>query len=411
MATVTLTVASSSYRWPLPHGSTEITALALKEDLASRAKLLYHTKLRLTPEGSAQAGDAEKLPMSPTPIKVAGPDSVLKMLELALKKGPGTPEPVRTYDAPRASAPAPRASPAPRTAPAVTAPRPAQAVPRSNPAVPAARAGAVQALTYRPVPIAPASPGLANAGRFEPWGGGGWGGGGGGGGEGQGVVPRRGDRVQMTGLKNRLDLNGTSGTLIDFDVASDRWQVRLDGVETVKLFRASNLLIYEDQKAAVAEAMEFDAAMRASRFSAEADEEEQLAWALAESQRLAQEQKRIDEQTPEEIRAFYEEAAGQVGKKVPSDQSTRNPDSTAVPWESDDEGFAWDSDQEEDVIQSDDDEALEVAQRGTKANDAPAHSSEKEDDDDDDDDLPPLEPLPGANPGPEALGLVPDSEE
>merc|ERR550514_458415 len=107
-------------------------------------------------------------------------------------------------------------------------------------------------------------------------------------------------------------------------------------------------------QANMAEQRELDLALQASRDMVHAEEEEMLRLALEESAKMAEEEKKrekIELQSADEIRAFYDQQAAK--KKTDSQQSTADSGSVAVPYDSEEEGFAWDSDGEKDQEESD----------------------------------------------------------
>lgn len=319
MASLRLCVCKDIFNWPLPDDLEEITVTQLKEQIKDQFKLLYHQKLRFAPEDErdGQLDDSARVPQAPRVVKVQGPTSVVQMLELGL----------RSRD---------------------------KAVEKKTPAQPVfAQFGAAIPSTgsTRPMPAAPS---------------GGYGGNGftrstpaalsrGYGGKGgcsstNGSALGQGVKVKVIGLQVRPELNGLQGTVVDYDRASGRWQVRLDGNTRPQLFKTSSLVLvpswqqqqpfastggtfYQEafaaQQMVMAEELELqdlELAIQASRMGLEADEEAQLAWALAESARLA------------------ENEAAKIETEAPSGQSSnREPACAAVPCNADE-----DSDDESD---------------------------------------------------------------
>lgn len=305
MASLKLRVFNDIYNYSLPDDLEEISVTRLKEEFKEKFKLLYHQKLRLSADDKqdAQLEDTAIVPQAPRIVRVQGPESVVRMLELGLKS-------------------IHRASHSGATVQQTTAPL-HHPLPKAS--APFAGRGAGRGLS--------SSSGTPNSGYFY----------------GHGFTPsgrndygaprysppgvgsnaalplmnfQQGARVQVVGLQMRPELNGLYGTVIELDRTSNRWQVWLDGSSQAQLFKTENLVVAATQQTAMLqqEQQDIDLAIQASRMMLEADEEAQLAWALAESARVAEAEDTSDKR-----------GTDSAGEK----SSTREPTSTAVPCESD----------------------------------------------------------------------------
>jgi len=299
---LSLEVLNSYYGWRLPEGMEKVTALDLKEDFKARCKLLYHQRLRFTSEAGANLEDADEVPRSPAKVRVSGPDSVIKMLELALRKHFEGKAPVLPgAKAEMLSAGAPAASPMlPPFAGAYSRPMAGNSSYRRTPAEEEA-AGRAGAASHLGGDVA-ASARSSRGGGYLPVAGG----------APRYLPPREASRVETDTYQPVSDMF-TGGLL--------------------------------QQQVATAEQRDLDAAILASRDSFQADEETQLAWALQESTRLAEAEnmrareldeararatQRIENQRPEDIRTFYE--AEKLGKER-DDEGSDDDDNDLPPLE------------------------------------------------------------------------------
>jgi len=394
MSSVVLKISETSYAWKLEEGREQITAAELKEDIKEQCSgFLYHEKLRfLHPQGFV-VEDFEAVPLAPASVRVVGPDSVVRMLELALRGSHEKPRAaVDLEEVAGGSHEKAQAGVNLEEDPALLGARRhnsakgllTQAQPRSVRTGLVARSGLAQQspsaspLTF-PRPGGSSGPRLRSS--FAPT-------------ARIGLASssvtaasstsldvecgnasaelRCGQRVQVIGLQSRPELNGAVGRLVEFVESRAKWQVALDAGMGEKLLKAVNLVAIEDsedgeerEEAQDLGDEDFFAALQASRELAEADEAAQLLWALEESAREAEQaQARAEEEeapAENEVELSRASSGESAGKKsqVSSEQSR----STCVPGSdaggarlgsSDEEGFAWDS-EEEDEDESDDD--------------------------------------------------------
>lgn len=238
MTCLKLRISNDTFTWPLPDELDEVTSAGLKEEFKERFKLLYHQKLRFFVEGPDQLDDAANVPLSPAVVKVKGPESVLKMLDLALRKhaSHSSSEPAAQKTSLQQAYPMPKVRP---VAPPQSMPLPAASLPQGG---------------YGSLPGSILLPGSRGGGAPAPR-----------------VADQRGN---PGGLSPPLgsyspDLHpATSNTVAQQAVAAQQ-----------QLAMARQLEL---------EQQDFDSAIQASRMMIQMDEEAQLAWALAESTRQAE---------------------------------------------------------------------------------------------------------------------------
>lgn len=376
---VELQIHDAAYSFALPDGTQQVTALNLKAIFKASHKLLYHEKLRFHVQGQ-QLEDNETVPLSPALVRVGGPTAVVNMLELALRscrssqqapRAPSQAEPLKP--APQGCQLKPAAGqPQKQPLPQQLRPVPAQGQqPRLLPHAPLLQQQRQPSVQPFPLPYGEARQTVSSATSF-----------------GSAVPSSAGTASARAPQSAGPYWTAPATSPVSSIQGFEPWGGGGNFNPRQPLAAAPGLLDYQQQQeAALAEEMELQRALKASQMLAMADEEEQLRWALDESARLAEAERRaaeeaqasrrpIEEQTPEEIRAYYEEAAK---KKVPSDksQSTAEPRAAgAHQWESDDEGSAWDS----------------VGEDAAAAKGGPACGSDEEEDEE----LPPLELIPNS---------------